>query len=104
MTAPASAARAGAAGAPTLALSQFAASLAGDALPADVKTILGELFLDYLRVASVGAKMPWSTWAEAYAASLGEHGRAAVLFRPQRQNPVRAAFLNATYAGSIDAD
>jgi 2-methylcitrate dehydratase PrpD len=27
-----------------------------------------------------------------------------VLFRPQRRDPVRAAFLNATYAGSIDAD
>jgi 2-methylcitrate dehydratase PrpD len=90
--------------APTFALGQFAASLQGDRLPADVKTTLGELFLDYVRVASIGAEMPWSAWADAYMAQLGGQGRAAVLFRPQRRDAVRAAFLNATYAGSIDAD
>ncbi len=36
--------------------------------------------------------------------SSGGQGRAAVLFRRERRDPVRAAFLNATYAGSIDAD
>jgi 2-methylcitrate dehydratase PrpD len=85
-------------------LAQFAASLQGDALPPDISTRLGELFLDYMRVASIGAGMPWSSWADSYMASLGGHGRAAVLFRPQRRDAVRAAFLNATYAGSIDAD
>jgi 2-methylcitrate dehydratase PrpD len=90
--------------APTFGLAQFAASLQGDALPADIKTTLGELFLDYVRVASIGAGMPWSAWAERYMASLGGHGRAAVLFCRERRDAVRAAFLNATYAGSIDAD
>ena len=94
----------GAAPAPTFRLGQFAASLRGDALPRDIKTTLGELFLDYVRVASIGAEMPWSAWADGYMASLGGEGRAAVLFRPQRRDAVRAAFLNATYAGSIDAD
>ncbi|HEY4403587.1 MAG TPA: MmgE/PrpD family protein [Xanthobacteraceae bacterium] len=94
----------GAAPAPTFTLAQFAASLHGDALPPDIKTTLGELFLDYVRVASIGAEMPWSAWADGYMASLGGEGRAAVLFRPQRRDAVRAAFLNATYAGSIDAD
>ena len=94
----------GAAAAPTLGLARFAASLQGDALPPDIKTTLGELFLDYLRVASIGAAMPWSGWADAYMAHLGGQGRAAVLFRRERRDPVRAAFLNATYAGSIDAD
>jgi len=96
--------RAGAAAAPTLALAQFAASLEGDALPSDIKAKLGELFLDYIRVASIGAAMPWSAWADAYMAHLGGHGGAAVLFSAKRRDPVRAAFLNATYAGSIDAD
>ena len=96
--------RAGAAAAPTLALAQFAASLEGDALPSDIKAKLGELFLDYIRVASIGAAMPWSAWVDAYMAHLGGHGRAAVLFSAERRDPVRAAFLNATYAGSIDAD
>src|SRR6516162_11359709 len=48
--------------------------------------------------------MPWSAWADAYMAHLGGHGRAAVLFSAKPRDPVRAAFLNATYAGSIDAD
>ena len=85
-------------------LAQFAASLQGDALPPDIRTTLGELLLDYVRVASIGAGMPWSAWADSYMAGLGGQGRAAVLFRPDRRDAVRAAFLNATYAGSIDAD
>ena len=97
-------AKAGAAAAPTFALAQFAASLQGDALPGGIQSTLGELFLDYVRVASIGAGMPWSAWADAYMADLGGQGRAAVLFRPERRDAVRAAFLNATYAGSIDAD
>jgi 2-methylcitrate dehydratase PrpD len=104
MSVPAQARKGGAAPAPTFGLAQFAASLQGDALPRDIKATLGELFLDYVRVASIGAGMPWSGWADSYMAGLGGHGRAAVLFRPQRRDAVRAAFLNATYAGSIDAD
>jgi 2-methylcitrate dehydratase PrpD len=96
--------KSGATAAPTFTLAQFAASLQGDALPPDIRATLGELFLDYVRVASIGAEMPWSKWVDAYMAALGGRGRAAVLFRPQRRDPVRAAFLNATYAGSIDAD
>jgi len=94
----------GVAPAATFRLAQFAAALQGDGLPRDIRTTLGELFLDYVRVASIGAGMPWSAWADAYMARLGGQGRAAVLFRPQRRDAVRAAFLNATYAGSIDAD
>jgi 2-methylcitrate dehydratase PrpD len=104
MSVPAQARNGGAAPAPTFRLAQFAASLQGDALPRGIKTTLGELFLDYVRVASIGAGMPWSAWADSYMAGLGGHGRATVLFRPQRRDAVRAAFLNATYAGSIDAD
>jgi 2-methylcitrate dehydratase PrpD len=104
MTMPAPIAPAGAATAPTLVLAQFAASLTGDALPHDIKVKLGELLLDYVRVASIGAGMPWSAWADSYMADLGGRGRAAVLFWPHRRDAVRAAFLNATYAGSIDAD
>jgi 2-methylcitrate dehydratase PrpD len=94
----------GDAGQATLALARFAASLQGEALPRDIKATLGDLFLDYVRVASIGATMPWSAWADAYMAHLGGQGRAAVLFSRGRRDAVRAAFLNATYAGSIDAD
>jgi len=104
MSKAAPAGKVGDTGAPTLALAQFAASLKGDALPRDVQVMLGELLLDYLRVASIGAAMPWSAWADAYVAGLGGQGRAAVLFHAERRDAIRAAFLNTTYAGSIDAD
>jgi 2-methylcitrate dehydratase PrpD len=90
--------------APTAALAAFAASLRGEQLPSDIRRTVGELFLDYLRVASIGARMPWSEWARHYLAHLGGTGNAAVLFESGRKDPVRAAFLNATYSGSIDAD
>jgi 2-methylcitrate dehydratase PrpD len=104
VSSPAPVRNGGVALAATFRLAQFAASLQGDAVPRDIRTTLGELFLDYVRVASIGAEMPWSAWADAYMAKLGGQGRAAVLFRPERRDAVRAAFLNATYAGSIDAD
>src|SRR5580704_4709259 len=89
---------------PTLALADFATSLRGEDLPARVVDALGDLFLDYLRVASIGADMAWSGWARDYLAALGRHGAAPVLFDKTGCDPVGAAFLNATYAGSIDAD
>jgi 2-methylcitrate dehydratase PrpD len=101
---PVAVASADAATGPTLALAQFAAGLRGEVLPADIQVKLGELFLDYLRVASIGATMPWSGWADAYVGHLGGAGRSVVLFHGERRDAVRAAFLNATYAGSIDAD
>ncbi|MGH9356978.1 MAG: MmgE/PrpD family protein [Terriglobia bacterium] len=89
---------------PTLALAKFAAALRGEHLPQEVSERIGELFLDYLRVASIGASTPWSEWARAYVARLGGKGKASILFSSGRTNPVQAAFLNATYAGSIDSD
>ena len=89
---------------PTSALADFAASLRGEDLPAHVVDALGDLFLDYLRVASIGADMAWSGWARDYLSSLGRHGAAPVLFDKTGCDPVGAAFLNTTYAGSIDAD
>lgn len=88
---------------PTRSLAAFAASLRGRDLPVSVVDVLGDLFLDYLRVASIGADMAWSAWAREYLAPR-RHGSAPVLFDTQRCDPAGAAFLNATYAGSIDAD
>jgi 2-methylcitrate dehydratase PrpD len=93
-----------AAPAPTAELAAFAAALRGEDLPGDVKVTLGELFLDFLRVGSIGARMPWSAWARNYVTQAGGTGNAPVLFERERRDPVRAAFLNTVYAGSIDAD
>lgn len=89
---------------PTLALATFATEVRGERLPKEVRVKLGELFLDYVRVASIGASLPWSEWARAYVARLGGKGNANILFSAWQTNPVQAAFLNAAYAGSTDSD
>lgn len=89
---------------PTAAVGSFAAKLLSQCLPQEIEAKLGELFLDYLRVASIGERMPWSAWAREYQRSLGGHGKSCVLYSEQKTNPVQASFLNATYAGSIDSD
>jgi 2-methylcitrate dehydratase PrpD len=89
---------------PTLVLATFAAEVRGEQLPKEVRVKLGDLFLDYVRVGSIGASMPWSEWARAYVARLGGKGKANILFSPRQTNPAQAAFLSATYAGSTDSD
>jgi 2-methylcitrate dehydratase PrpD len=89
---------------PTLALARFAAHLKSSTLPVDVARKLGELFLDYLRVASIGVRLPWSEWAREYQSRMGGHGRSPILYSRKKANPVQAAFLNATSAGSFDSD
>jgi hypothetical protein len=56
--------------APTMALAVFAARQRGEDLPAGVRDALGNLFLDFLRVASIGTELPWSGWARDYIAAL----------------------------------
>lgn len=90
--------------APTMALASFAAALTYKRLPAPLQSALFEFTLDYLRVASLGERMPWSRWARDYVAQTGGPGAAPVLFSGQRTDPASAAFLNTVYAGSIDAD
>jgi len=88
----------------TRTLADFAAELRGDDLPAAVADMLGDLLLDYLRVASIGADMPWSAWSRDYMGALNRNGAAPVLFDSRGLDPVSAGFLNTVYAGSIDAD
>jgi 2-methylcitrate dehydratase PrpD len=95
---------AGSTGSPTKALAGFAARLRGDDLSASVVAALGDLFLDYLRVGSIGADMEWSGWARRYMATLKRQGGAPVLFSETGCDPAGSAFLNTTFAGSIDAD
>jgi 2-methylcitrate dehydratase PrpD len=88
----------------TAILSNFAAQLHGEDLPESIVDSLGDLLLDYLRVASIGADMPWSVWSRDYMAALHRNGASPVLFGAGHLDPVGAAFLNTVYAGSIDAD
>ena len=88
----------------TRQFAEFAAGLHYDALPDTVREHLTMFLLDYLRVASLGQRMPWSAWATNLAREMGGREHATVLFSQDRTDPERATFVNATYSGSIDAD
>ena len=89
---------------PTQALAAFAASFDPAGLPAEVRRKLGWLLLDYIRVSSLGARLPWSDWARSYVGLVGKPGAAHVLFSPQCLNPQHATFLNVSFGSSYDAD
>jgi 2-methylcitrate dehydratase PrpD len=89
---------------PTQALAAFAASLDPAGLPAPVRAKLGWLLLDYLRVCSIGARLPWSDWARGYVGLVGKAGASHVLFSQDRLNPQHATFMNVTFGSSFDAD
>jgi 2-methylcitrate dehydratase PrpD len=89
---------------PTKALASFAANLDPAELPAPVRQKLGWLLLDYLRVCSIGARLPWSDWARSYVGVVGKAGASHVLFSPDQLNPQHATFMNVTFGSSFDAD
>lgn len=89
---------------PTLVLSKLIANTQYSQLNSTHQDKLQGLFLDYLRVASVGQKMSWSNWAKNYTQKTAGIGISRVLFSDRSIDPVSASFLNTIYAGSIEAD
>jgi 2-methylcitrate dehydratase PrpD len=89
---------------PTRALAAFAAHLDPVTLPANVRQKLGWLLLDYLRVCSIGERLPWAGWGRGYIDLVGKAGKAHVLFSSQMLNPQHATFMNVTFGSSFDAD
>src|SRR5260370_15066814 len=89
---------------PTQALASFAAGLDPAALPDDVRRKLGWLLLDYLRVCSIGARLPWSDWARGYVDLVGKPGGSHVLYSSHMLNPQHATFMNVTFGSSFDGD
>ena len=88
----------------TRALASFAASLDAGSLPKQVREKLGWLFLDHLRVCSIGARLPWSDWSRRYVGLVGRAGQSHVLFSTETVNPQHATFLNVTFGSSFDGD
>ena len=88
----------------TRRFAEFAAGLRYADLPPEVREALTVFLLDYLRVASLGQRMPWSAWTINLARELGGNGQSTLLFSQDRSDPERATFVNATCSGSIDAD
>jgi 2-methylcitrate dehydratase PrpD len=89
---------------PTQALASFAAHFDPVTLPAAVRQKLGWLLLDYLRVCSIGARLPWGGWALAYARGVGAVGASNALFSSDTFNPQHATFLNVAFGSSFDGD
>lgn len=89
---------------PTQALASFAARLDPASIPAAVRRRVGWLFLDFLRVCSIGARLPWSDWARSYIREVAAPGEARALFSAERLNPQHATFLNVAYGSSFDGD
>src|SRR5262245_39035754 len=89
---------------PTQALAAFTADFDPTSLPQDVRQKLGWLLLDFLRVSSLGARLPWSDWARGYVGIVGRAGASHVLFSQETLNPQHATFLNVAFGSSFDAD
>ncbi|AMN43574.1 MmgE/PrpD family protein [Rhodoplanes sp. Z2-YC6860] len=88
----------------TRALASFAAGFDARTLPDEVRRKLGWLFLDHLRVCSIGARLPWSDWSRRYVGLVGRAGNSHVLFEAETVNPQHATFLNVTFGSSFDGD
>jgi 2-methylcitrate dehydratase PrpD len=88
----------------TRMLAAFAAELDPRKLPDEVRQKLGWLFLDHLRVCSIGARLPWSDWSRRYVGLVGRAGNSHVLFEAETVNPQHATFLNVTFGSSYDGD
>jgi 2-methylcitrate dehydratase PrpD len=87
-----------------MALASFAATLDPAALPDDVRQKLGWLLLDFLRVCSIGARLPWSEWSRGYVSLVGKAGVSHGVFSAETLNPQHATFLNVAYGSSFDGD
>jgi len=90
--------------APTLELSEFVSSAKYSLAPKAIQDQLTACLLDYFRVASIGQRMPWSRWSEAFTAKTSHTGVSRVLFSALELDALNATFLNAMYSGSVDAD
>src|ERR1700751_5032466 len=88
----------------TRTLAAFAAELDPKKLPDEVRQKLGWLFLDHLRVCSIGARLPWSNWSRRYVGLVGKAGASHVLFSRDTVNPQHATLLNVTFGSSFDGD
>jgi 2-methylcitrate dehydratase PrpD len=88
----------------TAYLSEWAAGFRLDDAPKPVVERMKALVLDLLRVVAVGAKLPWSKDARQYALRLGGKPTSTVLWYGDRMDPVRAAFVNGSFAHACDLD
>jgi 2-methylcitrate dehydratase PrpD len=88
----------------TAYLAEWAAGFKLEDAPPAVVERMKALVLDLLRVVTVGARLPWSRDARKYALQLGGNATSTVLLYGDRMDPVRAAFVNGSFAHACDLD
>jgi len=88
----------------TAALAAWAAGFRLEQAPAEVVERMQALVLDYLRVTTVGAALPWSRAARQLAIELGGRPESSLLLCGTRIDAARAAFVNGAYAHACDLD
>lgn len=88
----------------TAVLAEWAASFTLHDAPGEAVERMKALVLDFLRVVTVGARLPWSRSARRLALELGGRGTSTVLLAGDQLDAARAAFVNGAYAHACDLD
>ncbi len=88
----------------TIFLAEWVAGFRLEDAPEIVVDRMKALVLDFLRVVTVGARMPWSRSVRRLALELGGTGTSTLLLYGDRLDAARAAFVNGTFAHACDLD
>jgi 2-methylcitrate dehydratase PrpD len=88
----------------TAELSAWAANFKLEDAPAEVVERMKALVLDFLRVVTVGAPLPWSHAARGLVLQLGGKPESSLVLCGSKVDAARAAFVNGAYAHACDLD
>ena len=81
----------------TAELSAWAADFKLEDAPAEVVERMKALVLDFLRVVTVGAPLPWSRAARGLVLQLGGKPESSLVLCGSKLDAARAAFVNGAY-------
>ena len=88
----------------TAELSAWAAHFKLEHAPAEVVERMKALVLDFLRVVTVGAPLPWSRAARGLILQLSGKAESSLVLCGSKVDAARAAFVNGAYAHACDLD
>ena len=88
----------------TAELSAWAANFKLEHAPAEVVERMKALVLDFLRVVTVGAPLPWSRATRGLILQLSGKAESSLVLCGSKVDAARAAFVNGAYAHACDLD
>ena len=88
----------------TQELADFVAGLTLDTLPCDVREQVRLVLVDFFRAGIVGTNTSWGAKLRPVMLGLGGTPTSSILYSDERLDPVRAAYINAIIAGSLEWD